>query len=46
MKNTKLEIVRNLLAGNINKSNKKLLSNGDENVNSTERKPKRYKQYF
>ena len=46
MKSTKLEIVRYLLGQNVYKSNSRIISHGDKNVNFARKASKRYKQYF
>ncbi|GEM_PF-2595578 len=46
MGNTKLKLVRYLLAEILNKPNRQMISNGDKNVNYSGKTPKRYKQYF
>ena len=46
MKNTKLEIVRYLFGVNLIKSNDRIISKGNKNVNIERKKSKRYKQYF
>ncbi len=45
MKNTNLESVRYFLGENFYKSNNRILSHGDKNVNIG-KESKRYKQYF
>ncbi len=46
MKSKKLDIVRYLLGQNFYKSNSRIISHGDKNVNFTRQASKRYKQYF